>query len=457
MRAPRLACPRTRAGVTIGAHSVTDFFSFMAVSLIPLLTARLDLTTGQVALLLGLGSVTSGLVQPLVAWASDKLDTRSLGTLGLFVAVVCVSLIGRARSFEVLMLLHGAGAAGIGAFHPPAAAAVGQLSGARRSLGVAVFFLAGMLGGVGGNVFTPRIVDAFAGSDAPGAIDHGLASLAWMMIPGVLAVGALAWAIHAIPHRHHDAREHHGRLSKGERRGRWGAVGVLYAANVLRFSVNMALVYLFTQWASEHTLDKLAAGELTKATGLKASALNGPLQGMMQVGMGGGGIALGAMLAVRFEKLAFVAMPVLGAAAIALIPGVDTLAPRAVVPCVFALGIVAGVGFGSVIPVSMALAQRLLPHRTGLASGLMLGGAWSLGFVGPLLAKVVHAGVDDMPRTRALVERLGVGGADASAVGGSVWSGWGLDAAFYAAAGALLVAGLISTLLPHRLIVRSAA
>ncbi len=456
LRVPTLA--RSRAGVTIGAHSVTDFFSFMAVSLIPLLTARLDLTTGQVALLLGLGSITSGVIQPIVAWASDKLDTRMLGTLGLVVAVVCVSMIGRARSFEMLLLLHGTGAAGIGAFHPPSAAAVGQLSGARRSLGVAVFFLAGMLGGVAGNIFTPRIVDAFAGGDSAAAIDHGFASLTWLIIPGLIAAIGLAWAIHSVPHRHHDAHEHHGRLTKPERRARWGAVWVLYVASVLRFSVNMALVYLFAQWAEAHVLGREGLGELTKAAGLQASALNGPLQGMMQVGMGAGGITLGFVLAARFEKAAFVLFPVLGAAAIALIPAAGRLGDSLVIPSVFALGVVSGVGFGSVIPVSMSLAQRLLPHRTSLASGLMLGGAWSLAFVGPLVAKVVHAGMDDLVLTRRVLEKLGVAVHDLPTfAGGSVAAGWGLDAGFYVAAAVLLVAGLISLRLPHRLIVDSAA
>ncbi|MEZ6241414.1 MAG: MFS transporter [Phycisphaerales bacterium] len=366
---PALGGARARAGVTVGAHSVTDFFSAVTISLIPLLTARLDLTTSQVALLLGVGSVTSGLIQPLTAWASDKLDTRALGTIGLAVAVVCVSLIGRARSFEVLLLLHGTGAAGIGAFHPPAAAAVGHLSGAKRSLGVAVFFLAGMVGGVSGNVFVPRIVNAMAGEGGPRGIDHGLASLTWLMIPGLVAVVVLAMAIHPVPHRHHDAHETHGRLTARERRERWWAVGLLYAGNVMRFSVNMALVYLFAQWAQAHTLDVRDLDELTRTAGLRASELNGPLQGMMPVGMGIGGITLGFLLAPRFEKLVFVVAPLVGAGAIALIPLAGGLPTGAVVPVVLTLAVLTGVGFGGVVPVSVSLAQRLLPHRTSLASG----------------------------------------------------------------------------------------
>ena len=440
---PALASGRTRAGATIGVHGVCDFFSFMAVSLLPLLGTRLQLENSEVAMLLGLGSITSGLIQPAVAWASDKLDTRALGTIGVLVAVVCISLIGQAQTFNQLLLLQGLGAAGIGAFHPPAAACVGQLSGRRRSLGVAIFFLAGMLGGVAGNIFTPRIVNVFAEANpietvvgVPALawariawlepdVAFGLRSLTWMIIPGVLAVLVLAWAIHSVPHRHHEAHDNHNELSREERRARWGAVWILYATNLIRFSANMALIYLFAEWAERYVLAKHPGQEMTDALGLEASALNGPLQGMMQIGMGGGGVLLGMFLGVRHEKAAFIGFPLLGALAVAFIPWAGAF-EGAGVWLVFGLGIVSGVGFGSVIPVSMSLAQRLLPHRTSMASGLMLGGAWAFAFIGPKWAQVVQDSVS-------------------------------LDAAFFVTAGSLVLAAMIAMLLPSALLKRTSA
>lgn len=415
---------RTRRGVGITVHAVCDYFSFVAVSMLPLLATHLGLTTGQKATLLGLGSITSGLIQPAVAWLSDRWDTRVLSTCGLALAVVCVSNIGRAETFWQLMVLHGVGAMGIGAFHPPAAAAVGRLSGARRSLGMAVFFLAGMAGGIGGNLTAPRYVEAMAGwLGAPGAPDYnaGLHALGWLMIPGLAACLVLGWAIHKTPHRHHAAGEHHASLPADERRRRWAAVGVLYGANVLRFSVNMALVYLFVEWAEAHVLAATGAGSLTNELGARASRLNGPLQAGMQVGMGGVGLALGFLLAPRLEKRAFVAFPFFGALVIALVPTAGRLPGPLVTPAVIVLSVLAGAGFGSVVPVSMAAAQRLLPHRTSLASGMMLGGAWAFAFVGPQIAELVQTEV-------------------------------GLDAAFYTVAGVLSLAGVLGLVLPGRLL-----
>ena len=50
----------------------------------------------------------------------------------------------------------------------------------------------------------------------------------------------------------------------------------------------------------------------------------------------------------------------------------------------------AGLGYGGVIPTTLSMAQRMLPHRTGLASGMMLGGAWSIASAGPPLVQWLY-------------------------------------------------------------------
>jgi len=398
-----ISAPRLRAGVAIGAHTAVDFYSFLPIGLLPLLRARLDATPAQVALLLAVGSVTSGLVQPAAAFVSDRLNTRAIGTLGLLVAAVAICAMPFAPSFAVLLALYSTGAAGVGAFHPPAVAAVGQLAGRRRSLAVSVFFLAGMVGGILGNVLPPQHAARF-----------GVESLAWLAIPGVVVAAALAWAIHAVPHRRHDAHESHRGLSRTDRRRRWAAVWLLYAGNFVRFSVNMALVYLLLAWVEQRVRSHASADPLALELAQRASAINGAMQAAMQVGMGGAGLAAGWFLRSHHEKAALVAVPMLGAAATALIP-------NASVPAGFALTVLAGVGFGGLVPVTIALAQRLLPHRTSLASSLMMGGAWAFAGVGSLAAERLHHAL-------------------------------GLHSAFVATAAALALAGLLSLLLPGPLL-----
>ena len=444
-----------RAGVTIGTHFVVDVFSFVSVALLPLLAVMLDLRTEQKALLLALGSLCSGAIQPVVAWASDRFDTRALGTIGFVVAILCIGNLGMASTFGELVFLYCLGAVGIGAFHPPAAAIVGHLGGSKRSMMIAIFFLAGMSGGIVGNIFTPRYVEWMTPTinGEPDTV-AGMLALRWFIPVGLAFALMLALSIHKVGHRHASAAEHHVHWDAKERKLRWFAVGVLYVANTIRFSVNMALIYLLVELSGQIThannTGVISVGEM----GIKASQLNGLLQAAMQVGMGSVGILLGFTLQARFEKLAFVALPMLGSIALFMIPRVGLIGDGLEVPMVLVATALTGVGFGAVIPVSISLAQRLLPHRTSLASGLMLGGAWMLAFVGPIFAEIVHKGIASKPNTPEFVikavESLPAG------VSASLLDGFGLDAGFTATAVALFLAGFISLLLPHKLIVEVA-
>lgn len=419
VHAAGLTSIRARTWTTVVVHGFVDFFSYVLIPLMPIMAERLQLSSSQVAFAIAIGSVSSGVIQPLVAWASDRLDTRWLGTLGFLAAVVSFSLLGQVSSYAQLLAIQLVGAAGIGAFHPVAAAAVGHLAGRRRSLGVAIFFLGGMLGGIAGNVSSPQYVKLL-----------GLPALVYLMIPGVVAVVALGWAIHRVPHRHHTAHDDHRGLPARERRWRWASVWVLYAGNVLRFTVNMALVQLIIEWTQRHTLATAGAAQMTETLSEQAAALNGPLQAAVQAGMGAAGISAGWLLGAGGEKRPLFVVPALGALAILAFPfivgsgGVDDLGPMTV-PASFAVMILAGIGFGGVVPVTISLAQRLLPHRTSLASGLMMGGAWSVAAVGPPIADGI---------TRAA----------------------GLSAAFAVVAGMLLASGLLALALPGWLIRKAA-
>lgn len=447
--------PATRATVTIGTHFVVDVFSFVGVSLMPLLAVTLGMGTEQKALLLALGSLCSGVVQPIVAWVSDRFDTRAIGTLGFVVAVLCIGSFGLAQNFTQLAILYSVGAMGIGAFHPPAAAITGHLGGAKRSKYVAFFFLAGMVGGMTGNVLIPEYV-AMMTPRIDGVPDTttGLRSLLYLIPIGLVCALMLAKATHGVGHRHNGAHTSHTEWDASERRQRWFAVGVLYVTNMLRFSVNMALVYLLVEWAGEITLIKHNADTMTEALGIKASKLNGIMQASMQVGMGGMGIVLGLVLSARYEKLAFVVFPLLGSVVLFMIPRAHLIADGVEVPFAIVATILTGMGFGAVIPVSISLAQRLLPHRTSLASGLMLGGAWMIAFVGPLVAELIHKGLVHKPSAPQWL--LDGAGRLPEWAGKPLLEGMGLTAGFSFVSGVLRIAGLLAMLLPGDLVRRVA-
>lgn len=363
---------RARLAAVCLSHAVVDCFSALIVPILSVLEGRLDLTPAQGATLVGVGSLCSGLVQPIVAWHSDRFNTRVVGTIGFALAVIAIGSVGAARDYSDLMLIQVVGTAGIGAFHPVSAAAMGHLAGRRRSAGVAVFFTAGMVGGISGFWGAPAFVARF-----------GVGAYAWLVPFGLACVLLLAWATHSVPHRHAAARALHGSLPAAERRARWLAVAVLYAGNVLRFTVNMAMIYLIVRWAEALVLAQSGAATLDEELRARASGINGPMQAAMAIGMGISGFAAG-LVRTRHEKLALVIVPAACSAAVALFPRAESV-------MAYVLAAVAGVGYAGVIPITISLAQRLLPHRTSLASSLMMGGAWALAAAGPILAEALTA------------------------------------------------------------------
>lgn len=373
---PALSLRRTRLTIATVCHTVIDFFSFTVPPLLSVLEGHLSLTPDQGAFLLGVGMLCTGMVQPLVAWHSDRADTRLFGWLGLAMAVIGVGCIGYARSYEELLAIQILSSIGIGAFHPIVAAATGSLSGSRRSFGVAAFYCAGMAGGIAGNITGPLWVSHFGGE----SVGDGLRSIARLIPPGLVFVVALFWAIHRVSHRHAGAHDAHAALPHAERRSRWRAVWVLYAGNVLRFTVDTALILLIVRWTEQLVLTKSGSIELTDTLRQEAARLSGPLQAAKQVGMGVCGLLGGWWIGPRHEKLALVVSPIIGAAALVLMP---MCTPGwALVACM-----IAGIGYGGLVPVTISLAQRLLPHRTSLASGMMMGGAWCVASLGAPMAQ----------------------------------------------------------------------
>jgi MFS family permease len=91
-------------------------------------------------------------------------------------------------------------------------------------------------------------------------------------------------------------------------------------------------------------------------------------------------------------------------------------------------------GFSAVIPTTISIAQRLLPGRTGLASGLMLGTAWSVSAVAPALAQLFFGGVNlaNAPELQS----------------------WRIDIAFVGFASLLIISALLTWAIPSDLLKR---
>lgn len=403
---------RTRIGYwSVGAsHTVVDLYPTFILALSVDLQHTLGLSSAQVATIFALNPIFSGLAQPVLAWLSDKLNSRALAPLGLLVGAVCLSCIGYAHSFSQLIALQMLGMAGTGTYHPIAAGLAGETGrhvfrdgGTRRSaraFALSIFFALGMVGGFLGPLSATRI-----------NAHLGIRMLPLMAIPGVLGALALWVGTRGVSHRAgrlaaRPAATAHGPAS-GDR-ARWAAVGVLFLSNSLLFITNIGLYYLYKRWADANIV----------GTPEVVSSRVGDLIASSQLGMAVGGLALGFLIRPGRERRALLINVLLTAPVILLMP-------RLPFGGLLAASFVASIGYFSVIPAFLALAQRLLPHATGLVGSLLMGCGWAVSSSAPFLGRWVS-------------ERFGLG--------------W----AFALFAGTMVAAGLLSLAVPGRLVRESA-
>ncbi len=368
---PRLAGGKwlaSQVAVLLASHAVVDSYAAIVPATLGLLESRCGLETTQTAIVAAVVSLVGGLAQPICAMLSDRYDSRFFGGLGLAVAAICLSFIGWVTNYSSLLLLVALGYLGVGMFHPIAASSIGQISDRRRSLAMGAFFVAGMLGGAMGAYGVPRWVVS----------DQGFSRLGFWSVPGLAMAITLYFMIRNVPHRM--ANHQNIAFPKGEIRSRWLMVALLYISTTMRAIVYTTLLYMYVRWIQAEMLLRQPTWSRRQIADA-AAPLVGDLNAMTLIGMAAGGLAAGVLVTPGREKRPLIMVPMLFAPAIYWLPHGGHVSA-----CV--LGLLAGIGFASMSPVALSVSQRLLPHRTSLASSLMLGGAWAVAAGGAAIAEV---------------------------------------------------------------------
>jgi MFS family permease len=398
IRAP-ITKPMRRIATAVAAHVAVGMYSGFGAPLMTVIEDQVSLSPMLAAWLLGLGAFTSGIVQPAASLIADRWNSRFLAWLGLAMAAVFMSLLGAPSTAAGVFCLFSIGTIGIGVFNPVVAATIGQIASALgprgRSIGVSIFYAAGLLGGIIGSLVAPLFS---AG---------GAASLRWMaimMIAGLAIVPWLRRRIKDVDHRDMSVEE------TSHRAARRRNVTIQLAGNALRFTAHLSIVYLFLRWSDVRST---AFGGTADAS----SSLSGLMIASMLVGMALGTLVIGASVPPGRESRWLVAWPLTTWPVILLFPWFSSGG-----------GVWAGIGaalaalaFAPMIPVAVAVTQRMWPHRSSLASSMALGGAWSVSVLGPPLAE-------------AIVQRAG------------------FEAAFAMPAALLAASGLLALALDRRLI-----
>lgn len=340
-------------------HLVLDLYQGVLVILVPVLRLNLGTSIGMAAMLVAIWTVLSSIVQPAAGMLCDRRDMRWLVPLGVSVSGFGIALVALSPGYELAVLGAVLGGTGTAAFHPEAARRVAQAARQWRATGMSYFSVAGNAGyALGVLVAAPVLVLA------------GRAGIAWLAVLGV-AYGLLTLGVllrspvrsSPIP-------------GKGTARtALTPAVGSLIALVAIRSTVSVGIAGLGPTY-----LQVRRGLPLTVDAGVTAAFLLGGAVGTMT----------GGALADRFGRRrqmigSFAMLPPLGLLFL-VAPGW--------------IGYVALVLMGasalSSFAVTVVIAQELMPARTGMASGLVLGLGFGIGglAVGLLGAIADRVGLD---------------------------------------------------------------
>ena len=354
------------------SHFCVDSYATLLQPLLPLLKANLGLSLAQTGFL---GTIVSicNISQPLLGLWADRMARRWLVVGGLILATVFAPLMGLAPDYLTLVGILALGGIGVAAFHPQVFSLAGELSGPRRSFGLALFIFGGTLG-LGLTPFW-----------APAYTNHfGLENLPYVSIPGLLFLLLL---LRFIPLDNPN-------FANGKSNAQWRNLGdhagplfLITAIVILRSVTGLGFGTFLALLAQERGLD-LVAGGIPLGIYNIAGVVGALLVGYLADRIDPKPLVWGSLLLSVLPLYAFIyAEGALASNVLLFIGGGLLMSSNSIM---------------------VAMAQELSPENTGLASSLPLGFSWGLASLTlPLIGYLGdHIGVAETLKYLALLPIL---------------------------------------------------
>lgn len=323
-------------------HFSNDMLGGVLPILFPLMKLQYGLTNAQLGLVTLAFTAMSSLTQPIFGYFSDTHGRRWFVPATLIWGACFASAYGFATGFGVFILLAGLAGIGSGAFHPLGASnAAAVSSDEHRNAAMSWYTVSGAVGYGLGPLIGAVLLALFGA--------HGTI---WLLIPGFTAA-TLIWSQMHVVER---AREARAAINQTlDAKPAWGVVSRIILISMTRSWVFLSVLQLSPIWYAELGFDRAFYGTL--ATVIIVSGAVGTLCGGNFADRFGQRRIIASSLALTIPALLLYAA----------FPG-----PQALL-----LGAIFGFFCDASISVTLVMAQKLVPGRVGIASGVILG----LGFV----------------------------------------------------------------------------
>ncbi len=340
-------------------HMVTDIYQGALPATLPFLKDKLGLTYTMTGVILMIANFTSSILQPLFGFYSDKKEKAALLPIGLLAAGVGYALLAMPTNYYVVLFLVVISGLGVAAYHPEGYKTAHFFTGERSVTGMSVFSVGGNLGLAIGPPMA-IYVTRYLGFDA----------LPVVIVPSLLCTALILTQRKtiAIPKLEHIAQNKDvTKMNVGS----YVSLFLVVAIVIMRSWTQMGLLSYIPFYYINHLKgDPLFAGNLI----------------FVVLACGAAGTLIGAPFADRWGHRFFIRLTMFLATIILPLMFVPFIANSYLLFVVLGLE---GMILISTFSVTIVMAQRLLPHRLGVASGLMVGFAIGTGGIGVTLLGIV--------------------------------------------------------------------
>lgn len=356
------------------SHFCTDLNQGALPALLPFFIAQHHFSYAAAATLVLTANAASSLIQPLFGQVADLASVPWLMPMGIFLAGSGIALTGIAPNYETMLFAVALSGVGLAAFHPEAARMVNHIATHRRATGMSVFSVGGNAGFAIGPLLATTCLALF-----------GLHGTLLLMIPGVLMAAGLASQLPRLESyvvKENKSRSTSASATFGDA---WEPFTYLTSAVVCRSIIFFGLnTFIPLYWIAVLHQSK-AAGSTALTVMLISGAIGTLVGGRLADRYGRPAVVMGGLGFLLPLLLTFVCLNNVSAATFFLVL----------------------IGFALFAPFSVmvVMGQEYLPNRVGVASGVTLGLAGSVGGLAtPLLGWIADQyGIDTALKMRRCI------------------------------------------------------
>lgn len=341
-------------------HLVVDIYQGALPAVLPFLKQRLSLSYTMAGLILMVSNFTSSILQPLFGFYSDKRHMKALLPTGLMCAGIGFAILTIQTNYFMVLLLVTLSGLGIAAYHPEGYKTAHFFTGEKSATGMSVFSVGGNIGLSLGPIIAIYIIKYM-----------GFSSLPLIVIPALLCAWLVIYYRKTLTIKLAENTSIKGMPLSKPHMAAYISLSLVIGVVIMRSWTQMGIVtYIPFYYIDYLKGDPLFAGKLVFTFLLCGAA----------------GTLIGAPFADRWGHKRFLVATQLLSSIILPLIFLPFIQKGVLIFIVLGLH---GMILISTFSVTVVIAQRLLPNKLGIASGLTVGFAIGTGGVGVTLLGLI--------------------------------------------------------------------